>query len=645
MEGNNYTIHRTRRIGLVLLAVVSAMLLVLFTQSHKVKAAPNEAGYKQPTFEKVDQLEDVVDQGEIDQNMYKQYNAYYTANPYWTQYGSRYYYNQMTTAEKTFYNALYARCDAILNSTENCSQISTSYSVGTVFYTLGTFSDDSTEDAKIANEVALIFSLENPQFYFLNSGFTYGRYGTTQGFVAPNVYSAYVNGNTRSNVTAQFKAQLESWKNQANNYPTKMQKLRRLETLIDESVTYVSNDKDQSAVSAVLDKKSVCTGYAKTFEMISNAMGIEAANATSSTHQWTLVKIGSKWYNVDATWDDDGTNDGVASSLSYFLVSDDNVKVNDPNGLHILESRWEANGVATVPTSSENYLDDIFSVSYYKENNSDVARAYGSVEGAYLNHFVDFGMKEKRIASDKFNVKIYRNNYEDLRNAFGTRYPSYYEHYVTNGKAEGRNAVTVEAAAKTTKYNGVDYSAVYDPDYYKENYPDIASAFGDDYAAILKHFVEFGMKEKRQAKSTFNVISYKNAYPDLRNAFGGDIVKYYKHYITNGLKEQRAGTGYENTLVGGKTTLNGINYKLVYDANYYVNQYPDLYAAFGYDEDALLRHFVNNGMKEGRQASEKFNVHVYKSNYEDLRNAFGNNLKDYYMHYIRNGYLEDREAV
>ncbi|SFG04196.1 Transglutaminase-like superfamily protein [Lachnospiraceae bacterium C7] len=645
MEGNNYTIHRTRRIGLVLLAVISAMLLVLFTQSHKVKAAPNEAGYKQPTFEKVDQLEDVVEQGEIDQNVYNQYNAYYTANPYWVKYGSRYYYNQMTTAEKTFYNALYARCDAILNSTENCKILSSAYTVGTVFYNLGSFSEDPTEDAKIANEVALIFSLENPQFYFLNSGFTYGQYGTTQGFVAPNVYSAYVNGNTRSNVTAQFKAQLESWKNQASGYPTRMQRLRKLETLIDENVTYVSNDKDQSAVSAVLDKKSVCTGYAKTFEMISNAMGIDAVNVTSATHQWTLVKIGSKWYNVDATWDDDGTNDGVASGMSYFLVSDDNVKVNDQNGLHILESRWEANGVATVPTSSENYLDDIFSVSYYKNKYRDLYNAYRECEGAYLDHFVNFGMNEKRIASDKFNVNVYMGNYEDLRNAFGTRYASYYEHYITNGKDEGRDPLTVIDSAKVKKYNGVDYSLVYDPDYYMEHNPDVVAAFGNDYTAILRHFVDYGMREKRKGNSTFNVISYKNRYADLRNAYGNDLSKYYLHYINYGNKENRVTTGYENTIVNPRTVLNGVDYGLVFDANYYVNRYKDLYKAFGYDDEALLRHFVNYGMNEGRQASEKFDVAVYRSNYVDLRRAYGKDLKKYYIHYLNYGHREGREAA
>ncbi|MGO5230903.1 hypothetical protein ACTQ1U_07610 [Thermoguttaceae bacterium LCP21S3_D4] len=64
----------------------------------------------------------------------------------------------------------------------------------------------------------------------------------------------------------------------------------------------------------------------------------------------------------------------------------------------------------------------------------------------------------------------------------------------------------------------------------------------------------------------------------------------------------------------------------------------------GEDDVALLAHFVNYGMAEGRKASEEFNVNVYKKNYSDLRSAFGNDLKSYYIHYITSGKAEGRVA-
>jgi len=83
----------------------------------------------------------------------------------------------------------------------------------------------------------------------------------------------------------------------------------------------------------------------------------------------------------------------------------------------------------------------------------------------------------------------------------------------------------------------------------------------------------------------------------------------------------------------------------VYNFNDYENYNSDLKAAFGLDDIAALKHFVNYGMNEGRQASAKFNVFTYKSRYTDLRAAFGNNLKAYYLHFISNGQYEGRSGI
>lgn len=85
-------------------------------------------------------------------------------------------------------------------------------------------------------------------------------------------------------------------------------------------------------------------------------------------------------------------------------------------------------------------------------------------------------------------------------------------------------------------------------------------------------------------------------------------------------------------------------YSAVFNSTYYANRYIDLKRAFGYNEMALFSHFLNYGMKEGRQASEEFNVQVYKERYADLRDAFGDDLPSYYMHYINCGKREGRNA-
>lgn len=87
------------------------------------------------------------------------------------------------------------------------------------------------------------------------------------------------------------------------------------------------------------------------------------------------------------------------------------------------------------------------------------------------------------------------------------------------------------------------------------------------------------------------------------------------------------------------------DYSLIFDASYYSGRYPDLKSAFGTAPDLLLRHFITNGMKEGRQASPAFDVYTYQKNYADLRAAFGGDLEKYYYHYITNGFKEKRKAV
>lgn len=89
---------------------------------------------------------------------------------------------------------------------------------------------------------------------------------------------------------------------------------------------------------------------------------------------------------------------------------------------------------------------------------------------------------------------------------------------------------------------------------------------------------------------------------------------------------------------------NNVDYRLVFDPNYYSNLYSDLKSAFGTNAIKLLQHFVTYGMKEGRKACEWFDVWVYKNNYIDLQKAFGSDLTSYYMHYINHGFNEGRKS-
>lgn len=272
----------------------------------------------------------------------------------------------------------------------------------------------------------------------------------------------------------------------------------------------------------------------------------------------------------------------------------------------------------------------VYDMNYYYSHYPDLQKAFGYNSKLLLQHFVQAGMSEGRQAKETFDVKYYRDKYPDLKNAYGNDYKKYFYHFMANGKIENRIGYSY------TKYEGVDYSLVYDKDFYLNKYPDLQKAIGNNPIELLKHFVNAGMNEGRQGNANFSMQYYKSAYIDLRRAYGNNTKEYYLHFVRSGKSEGRRGCS--------ENSYNGIDYSLVYDKDYYYNNNPDVKKAFGYNADKLLEHFVLAGMNEGRQAKETFCVQYYKYKYIDLRRAYGDNTKEYYLHYIRAGVNEGRQG-
>ena len=180
-------------------------------------------------------------------------------------------------------------------------------------------------------------------------------------------------------------------------------------------------------------------------------------------------------------------------------------------------------------------------------------------------------------------------------------------------------------------------------DYLKYN-SDLRSKYRHDEAGAFRHFLEKGMDEGRQAISTFDPVSYRLEYKYVRKKYGDDWKQYYLHYIRTGHAAGYHGTGC-GTMKHYDTVYNGVSYTRVYDYNFYMNLHPDLFAKYGYDEAAVLKHFVTVGIPRGYQASANFKYTVYKKNNPDLAQEFGSTKRKYYLHYITEGYRQNRKAA
>ena len=166
------------------------------------------------------------------------------------------------------------------------------------------------------------------------------------------------------------------------------------------------------------------------------------------------------------------------------------------------------------------------------------------------------------------------------------------------------------------------------------------------------HYLNCGKKEGRSAitNSSTYTVSFKNGAELLKT----QTVTYGHSAAAPNLIKTGATLSWDKDFscitsnltvnVQWRYIRNGVDYTDVFNADYYLNKYADLRNAFGNDANAALTHFINCGMREGRQAKASFNVYSYKNKYVDLRNAFGNDLKSYYLHYIYNGKSEGRTA-
>ena len=110
-----------------------------------------------------------------------------------------------------------------------------------------------------------------------------------------------------------------------------------------------------TAYGALVNRTSVCQGYAMAYMYLLNRIGIESYYCSSDTlvHGWNIVKLGGKWYHVDVTWDDIGWDTDVNGAQGN--VIHDNF-LRSSNGIR--STGHEADDYDTTPadTKYDNYF-------------------------------------------------------------------------------------------------------------------------------------------------------------------------------------------------------------------------------------------------------------------------------------------------
>jgi hypothetical protein len=182
-----------------------------------------------------------------------------------------------------------------------------------------------------------------------------------------------------------------------------------------------------------------------------------------------------------------------------------------------------------------NYIDDpywvwpyankyeqmMFDADFYSSKYADLKKAYGTNEKNLYRHWRENGIREGRAASIYFDPQYYSENNAAIKNKFGKNYTAIHQHFVNTG------------------YNQkFKFSPVLDLKYYGENHKALKNKTA---AQLLEHFYSSGVKSGLAGSAEFSPQKYKKRYSDLSKAFGNAWYKYYKHYLTYGIKEKRNG--------------------------------------------------------------------------------------------------------
>ena len=95
--------------------------------------------------------------------------------------------------------------------------------------------------------------------------------------------------------------------NEANKYSTNCAKEKYVHDTIVKNVKYDKKaNMNQSAYSALVNKKTICAGYSRAFQYIMIQLHIPTyycVGISNVNHAWNIVKLDDGYYNVDLTWD------------------------------------------------------------------------------------------------------------------------------------------------------------------------------------------------------------------------------------------------------------------------------------------------------------------------------------------------------
>ena len=216
-------------------------------------------------------------------------------------YRNKYAYSTLTTKQKKLYEAIYG-CVKAHKGTVDVSDLGcTSSDLEKAFYAM---------------------DYENPQFFWLASGYSYSYSGSTINSVTPSY------GRTKTeaaSIAPQLEAAAEKIIDGALALETEFERVVYIHDAIVNMTTYRSSGGEykRDVDGPLVNGYALCEGYSKAFAYLCQSIGIECfcvSGTSSGSHMWNVVKLGGDWYQMDVTFDDP-TGSTPTCNYNYFALT------------------------------------------------------------------------------------------------------------------------------------------------------------------------------------------------------------------------------------------------------------------------------------------------------------------------------------
>lgn len=188
-----------------------------------------------------------------------------------------------------------------------------------------------------------------------------------------------------------------------NQAKTGIDKMKIIYDELIETVSYQGGKNDQNILSALLDQKSVCAGYAKAYQYLLLKAGIKCTYMTGTTiqnhdsHAWVMVYLNDDYYYSDPTWGDIEDKTIKHHCYGCFLMnSEDMLRCYQPD-----------DGYEKTKTNQLNYYQNI---GCYMDG----------YDRMVLSHAVQLGVKNKTYVAEVkcAHEKVYQQLKNDIKNTY-----------------------------------------------------------------------------------------------------------------------------------------------------------------------------------------------------------------------------------